>query len=948
MSVDLIQHASTAGELAKNLWGRTDFEKYDSAWARAQNWTVDYRGGLFSRAGLEFGDIIEWTKGEAVKFVEFQFSPDEANTYICIFTNDRVRFVQDNAYVLETAQNVTAVSNGTGNRITLAVNAHGYSNGDWVKLSGFTHASLLFLNGRTVEVANVTANNFSIQDAASDADLTTIISTGTGSVALIYTITSPYGEEHLSRLQVKQLRDFVRMTHPDFPIYNLIRNDATDWEITAEVIGTAAPTVTGLSGSISSGADENDCHVWMVTAVNEDGEEGPPDIFILTDGPNITTEYNRVIKLTWPVVAGAVLYNVYRSRAYSTSDGTGIMSDATVGYIGQSTGNRFTDPGITPDFTKQPPIGQNPFANGRIKYVTVGAGGTGAQYDSAITWPSGGSGAYGFLVCEVAAAGNVIRGVKVLNGGMDYTGTSVTVAAAAGETLTAELSPASGNNPHCCALFQQRMLYAATDNFPLRIFGSRPGLLSNFDTSEISSDGDAYEFDLDAEKVSPIRHLFPVRTGILAFNELGVWLLSGRSGNALTANNAQADPQNSAGSSFIPPISVDVNIVFVSAAGQEIQQLAYTDNARVFENQNVSLLANHLFSSQNDIVALTWAPTPFKVVYAVQETGRMLSLTLDAANGVYACTPNFTKGYFREAMAILEENESRLYVAVQREINGSDVLYFERMSPRRQTVLEDAFCVDSGLEVTKTYPSGHLEPTTFTGAVTFNVTGATPFVSGDIGKIIRCGDGRATISGFTDTNTVTGTWTRNLTEHKPEDEDTPAHFESGDWTMDSASTTIRGLWHLEGETITGLADGAVFEETVSSAAITLDAAASRVSAGLAYKCIAQTLPVTAGDLVLESRRKDIVGVSLRMHETTGLKYGKDLTHLYEIADRAQRLWGTADRLRSEMIYEIHTGTWERDETVYFVQDSPRPAAILNFVRDIDLGDGKGDVRGDDI
>lgn len=951
MSFDIIQHASIAGELAKNLWGRTDFEKYDSAWAKAQNWTVDYRGGLFSRAGFEFGDIIQWSAGQKVKFIEFQFSPDTANTYIVVLTHLKARFIQDNAYVLESAQNITAVSNGTGNRITLAVNAHGYANGDWVKLSGFTHASLLFLNNRTVQVANQTANDFSIQDAATGADLTTIISTNTGSVARIYTITSPFSQADFARLQGKQLRDFVRFTHPSYPIYNLVRTAATNWSISLETIGSSVDAVTGLAAAIESGADENDCHVWMVSAVDENGEEGPPDIVLMRDGPNITTEYNRAIRLSWTAVTGAVLYKVYRSRAVNSADGSGLLSDFTVGFIGECVGTAFTDAGITPDFTKQPMLEHNPFANGRIRYVTVGAGGTGAQYDSAITWPSGGSGAYGFLICEFLAAGNDIKGVKVLNGGKDYTGTSVTVAAAAGETLTAVLSAASGNNPHCLALFQQRMLYGATDTYPLRIFGSRPGLLSNFNVSDISSDGDAYEFDLDAEKVAPIRHLLPIRTGLLVFNQLGVWLLSGRNGNALTANNAQADPQNSEGASYVQPLSVDVNIVFVSSTGQEIQQLAYTDNSRVFENQNVSLLSNHLFDHENEIVALAWTQLPSKVLYAVQENGRLLSLTLDAANGVYGCTPNWTKGFFREAVSILEDNASRLYVAVERTINGTKVLYFERQfAHEKPRVLEDAFCVDSGLRLATTSPSGTLEPSSFTGAVTFDVTGATPFVVGDVGKIIRCGDGKATITGYTDSNTVTGTWTRALTDHEPEEESTPKKFASGEWTMDSATTSIKGLWHLEGRSVTGMADGVVFTKTVSGAAITLDSAASRVSLGLGYKCIAQTLPPTVSDTPIEGRRKDNVGLAVRLFQTASLKIGSTYTDLYSVADRATKLgWASGvPRLRDEMIYEATKGTWGRDEQLWFVQDQPQPAAILSFVRDMDLGDGKGDVRGDDV
>lgn len=932
-TADILQHASIAGELAKNLWGRTDFEKYDAAWAEARNWTVDYRGGLFSRAGFDFGDVVQWTEGQSLKFFEFQFSPDTSDTYLLIFTHQKVRFGQDNAYVLETAVPITSVANGAANKIVITRNSHGFSNGDWVKLTALVHASLTFLNGRTVQVANVTANTYDIADVITGALITkAAITTSTGNASRIYTVVSPYDHDDLPRVHAYQIRDNLRLTHPDFATRNLIRTTSTSWAFSEEVIGRTVGQVTGLA-KVAAAPDDNYSTVYQVTAVDEEGNEGLPDIVIVTDAASPAED--MVTEIDWTAVASAVYYKVYRSRIVNGNSNTN--SDGACGFIGTAVGNRFTDNNITPDFSDQPPREYNPFANGRIRYVTVGAGGTGAAYDSTIGWPAGGTGANGFLAME--SGGNVIRGVVVLNGGKDYSGTSITIAAAAGETLTATLSPATGNNPHCLTVFQQRAVYGATDNFPLRIFGSQPGLLSNFDVSVGGNDDDAYELDIDADKVSPIRHLLTVRGGMLAFNEIACWLMYGRNNTSFNPNTGASDIQNATGAGFVKPIFIDSSVVYQNAAGQELTMLVYDDTARVFGGQNVALLSNHLFSPANEIVALTYAPVPSKVVYAVQESGQLLSLTLDNANGVYGCTPNWTRGYFRYALAIAEENESRLYVAVEREIQGVRCMFFERQHTRSFPTIDDAFCVDAGLEASKTAPAGRLVPTTLTGAVTFNVSGATPFVIGDIGKVIRCGTGRATISGYTDSNTVTGTWTRDLEELYPETTN-PAHFPSGDWWMDSPSSTLRGAWHLIGESVAILADGAVVTgKTVDQyGEVSLTTPASRAALGLGYTCRAKTLPPTVGDATIEGRRKDIVGVALRVFETDGLKFGSRLANLRTIHDRPQRLWSDPSRLRSEMLDEFVVSSMSRDAPMYFVQDSPRPAAILAFTREIDLGD----------
>lgn len=945
MTVDIIQHASIAGELARNLWGRTDFEKFDSAWAQAHNWTVDYRGGLFTRAGFEFGDYISWAPGEAIKFIEFQFAPDTANTYLCVFTDLRIRFVQDNAYVLEESKVVTGVvaDMALGNQLRLTVTAHGYANGDWVKLSGFTQATLLKLNGRSVIVSDKTNNTFRVIDPGTGLNITsTSAVTGTGQANRVYSIPSPYGEEELARLQAVQIRDHVRLTHPNHPIKNLIRNDATDWEVKDEVIGRTI----GVSASLSATAwshTEGDTFVYHVTAVSIDGEEGLSRITITPNGPEHTTKPNRYLTVSWARVPGALYYNVYRSRVVSTNTGENIFSDMTVGYIGQSVGTSFTDPGITPDFQKQPPLENNPFANGRIEFVTVTAGGSGYVFSSVITWPAGGTGAYGFLVTE--GRPSPVRGLRVLSGGKNYTSDVITASVGSGAVMTATRSAAFGNNPHCCALFQQRMVYGATDQHPLRIFGSKPGFLSNFDVGFISSDEDAYEFDLDTDKVSPIRHMLPVRGGLLAFNQIGVWLVSGRSNAILNPNNAQAELQNATGSGYVRPTYVDSYVIYATGSGQEIRMLAYDDYAKVFGDNNVSLLSNHLFSPNLDITSLTYCAVPYKVIYATQANGRLLSLTIDNANSVYGCTPNWTRGYFRECLSISEEGTSRLYVAVERNVGGKKVMFFERQHGRNFAQLEDACCADACLKLTPTFPAASMQPSSLDGPVTFTILeGTLAFNNNSIGQIVRCGAGKAIIESRMTGNAGIGfgRWLRPLAKASPESPPLPI-FEAGEWTLDPEVTTIGGLWHLEGKAVSCLADGEVVGGlTVLNGQVTLPVAASRVVVGLGYSCIGQSLPLTTNDTPIEGRRKDIVGVALRLHETAGLKYGSSLEKLYDLADRGRRLgWHSDPYLRDGVVYEISIGDWKYDAQVYFVQNDPLPASILSFIRDIDVGDDKG-------
>ena len=59
MSSELIKYAFLAGEISKSLFGRTDLEKYDFGLAKAENWFVDYQGGISTRPGTKMVDFVQ-------------------------------------------------------------------------------------------------------------------------------------------------------------------------------------------------------------------------------------------------------------------------------------------------------------------------------------------------------------------------------------------------------------------------------------------------------------------------------------------------------------------------------------------------------------------------------------------------------------------------------------------------------------------------------------------------------------------------------------------------------------------------------------------------------------------------------------------------------------------------------------------------------------------------
>lgn len=931
MSSDLIQYAFVAGELSPKLYGRGDYEKFDFGLKQALNWFVDYRGGLTTRAGQHFDDFLQNPEANT-RFFKFQFALDTANTYVVIFGDGYIRFAQSGAYVLES--DITMTGATTADPVVITAAGHGLADGDWVKISDVVGMSEL--NGRTFEVSNKTTDTFELIDVISGSgldgsDYAAYVSGGV--INRIYTLVSPYDEADLPKLKVYQIRDYLRITHPDYPIKNLVRTAATNWSISNETIGSAVTRPSGLSAAASSSGSAG--VAFAVTTVDADGNESiASDILLLDSIVNYASTAGQV-SLEWTPVAGAAYYNIYRSIIL-TDDST-LNGALQLGYVGRSVGPIFVDNNIIPDFTSAPPQSYNPFANGAVDFITVTAGGSGYTSPPAVS-VSGGGGS-GFVGYSVLSGDEVVA-VVVISGGAGYASPSVnfTGGGGSGATATATVGDTSGNYPATSALFQQRQFYAATANYPLNLYGSRIGQLSNFDVSAIQTSADALQFGIDAPTVAPIRHLVSMRGGLLAMSAGGIWQVAGVNG-VLTAANAQAEPQTFLGTADVVPLFIDTDLLYVTEKESTIRLLAYNDYSKLYGGQDMSILSNHLFKAANPVKYWAYAETPFRLVHAIRADGVRLDFTIVKEQEVYAWTRATTKGFYKDVITVEEDGKDVTYIAVERYVRGHKVRTLEHLANREITNVEEAVCVDAALQLGATYPSATLIVSAVEGEVTLTA-GSSIFSSGNVGDIIRGGGGKIEITAYTSGTVVTGYVLQELTDVIPETV-LPRTLKSGEWTLDTPVTTVSGLWHLEGETVKILADGDVLEDqVVTDGTVNLTDPASRVIVGLGYTCVAETLPPVAPQNIIESRIKDIVGIAVRLHESRGLSFGRDLTDLEEMRDRTDEVLGEPTRLQNGIRILPVQGDWDVDATMFYQQSYPLPASILGLVTDLEVGDDR--------
>lgn len=939
--VDIVRFGFVAGEISENYHFRSDLEKFDLALSVVRNYFVDYRGGLSSRPGTEFIDYLDVDTKDII-LVPFRFASDIANTNMLVFSDFVLRIVQDGAYVLEDPFNITAASQAAAATITAAGND--FVVGDWVKvydLEGMDdHNGQLYkvsVAGATVTLTDVYGN--AIDSTSFPAYVTA------GKIARVVKVDSPYSAEALRDLRFSQRRDNIRITSNQYVTRNLRRNSATSWTFTDEEQGEPQIDSPGNIVGTPPTASTFGC-VYRVTAVDDAGNESIAyNRLIVTTAQNPVTTDAWTFTISWTGSPDAKYYKVYRSRIISSANS--VDNGMEVGYIGKTYGTSFVDQFITPNFTMTPPVRRRPFANGTIQRVDVLTPGDGYSQGATLSASDPNPAATGFralLVNSVLPSDNTrpIAGVIILDGGKNYTSPTFTVVnggAGAGATFDAQVSPLSGNYPALSAIFQQRQLYFSTLNNPLGIEGSKPGLLSNFDQADLIQQDDAYSYELDSEDASAILHAIDTRGGMLLITASGIWQFSSGGSAAITPSNALAEPQTYKGATKLPPLKIDTSIIYAEPGA--VKYLSYNDTNKLYSGSDISLLANHMFEIDNQMTSWAYADEPFRLIKACREDGQMLTCTLLRDQDVFAWTRYTTRGEFKYISSLQEDIVSTVYCIVERTINGQVRKYLEKFTNRMFKSVEDAFCVDAGLALGANYPDGTVVASGVDGDITLR-SNAPLFSNADLNKAFRGGGGKGYVISVDSNMQVTVRMVEPIKLLSYEsDPALPASMPSGEWTLDSPVTVLRGLRHLAGETVKVLADGQVHKLVVdANGRVTLPKEVTRAVAGFGYTCFAKTLPPVFSQEPVEGRRKRIVGLVARVKDSLALKVGTDLDRLYPAHERTNEHYGEPIKLQQGTKVSAIDGAWDEDAPVYFVQEDPLPTTILGYVVSTEIGDDK--------
>ncbi|WP_175982553.1 hypothetical protein [Caballeronia zhejiangensis] len=150
---------------------------------------------------------------------------------------------------------------------------------------------------------------------------------------------------------------------------------------------------------------------------------------------------------------------------------------------------------------------------------------------------------------------------------------------------------------------------------------------------------------------------------------------------------------------------------------------------------------------------------------------------------------------------------------------------------------------------------------------------------------------------------------------------------------------VTGLNHLEGKTVSILADGAVQpQQVVVGGTVTIPHAASVITVGLPITSDLQTLPFSfATEAYGQGRAKNVNKVWLRVHNSSGVFVGPSFDKLTQFKQRTTEPYGSPPAMVTGEIEITLSPSWQRDGSVCIRQTDPLPLIVASMTIESSIG-----------
>ena len=895
-----------AGEISPKLEGRIDLQKYNEAAQTLNNMLVYPSGGVTRRPGTFFAGRSK--DGGKVRLMNFEFSDEQA--YVLEMGENYIRFYKDGGILTEATKTITAITQA--NPAVVTSNGHGFSNGDRVFIKSV--AGMTELNNQEFTVASTATNTFALSGVNSTGF--TAYSSG-GTAGKIVEVTTTYSATEIFELNYTQSADIVYLAHKSHEPAKLTRTSATSFTI-GDIDFVDGPYL-----------DEN----VSTTTLYASAQTGSGITITASASLFTSADIGRYIRFR------EVLEVHYDEWAASTS----YANNAKVRFNGHvykhTTGNTQTS-GNTPPVHLE-----------------------GSEVYGALTWEYQHD-ANGYVVITGFTSATVVTATVKTNA-IGITKLPEHAVGSSNATTKWSLGAFGGDQgfPRAVGFYEQRLYFAGTTSQPQTIFGSVSADFENQTPGTL--DSDAVNLTIASDRVNVIRHLLPARFLQVLTTGAEFTLSGGTGSQPVTPTNVNVLRETTFGTSDIRPVRAGNSTILIQKGQEKVKEITFDLNTDGLLGIDLTILADHI--PRGGLTDMVWQQEPELILWFVHTDGRLVGLTYDRANAAVGWHDHNIGGTSAHATITVSDyaNIATGTTLVLTKSNGETVTFTSEAAGASSPSSALGFRPHSSNNTTAdnifTAINAHADfvvENPAAAVVTIVEVSPTPggvltIKSSDTARLTATDEARAIVESVTSIpsgaedqvyvsvkRVIDGSTVRHIEFIKTiefGDDVTDAFFVDSGLTYDSTATsTITGLNHLEGEVVSILADGATHpDRTVSAGAITLDRSASKVHVGYGYSSVLETLRIEAGadDGVAQGKIKRIHGVTARLYKTVGVEFGPDLSNL-------DRLPFRDSSMAMDEAIPIFTGDkevyfpsgYENDARVVVRQIQPLPMTVLAIMR----------------
>ena len=252
----------------------------------------------------------------------------------------------------------------------------------------------------------------------------------------------------------------------------------------------------------------------------------------------------------------------------------------------------------------------------------------------------------------------------------------------------------AGDYPAKVGFWEQRLWLGRTTNAPNAIWASRSTDFENMDFARPQRENDSIVMAITTGETNTVEALMPVDRLLVGTSD-NIFSLKGPNDDILVPSPPPGARRHvGRGISTLKPLVIGEVAFYQPRVETGIRTLGYTFEIDGYKSSDVSIFAPHLFE-QYRIRRWAYQPEPHSVIWAVRDDGVLLAFTWEAEQQVWGWTEMDLGGTVLDVVCIPEGPESRVYLTVEREIDGATVRYVEQLDRAKWSDHTTSAFVDS-------------------------------------------------------------------------------------------------------------------------------------------------------------------------------------------------------------------------------------------------------------